>query len=69
MSFWISIIFAAVVALLVDAYFFNQGYDSFLFHHKTPEEKRIREAKIRILEQKVDARTFGLPNSLPKDRP
>lgn len=27
-----------------------QGHDTFLFGHKTPEEKRIREATIKKLE-------------------
>ena len=33
-----------------DAYLFSKGYNTFFYIHKTPEELRIREAQIRMLE-------------------
>jgi len=41
-GFWI---FAAVF-VVCDCWVFSQGYDSFLQHHKTPEEKELQRIKI-----------------------
>lgn len=46
-GFWIflSVVFAC------DSWLFSQGYNSFFHKHKTEEEKKIREAKIKMLEK------------------
>lgn len=44
-AFWVFLIFF----LLLDAWIFSRGYDSFIQTHKTPEEKAIQRYKIKIL--------------------
>lgn len=50
-----------VVVLGVDAYLYQQGHDTFFFEHKTEDEKRIREAKIRLLEKHAGIRPDEVP--------
>jgi hypothetical protein len=45
-----------VIFVGVDAYLYQQGHDTFFFEHKTEDEKRIREAKIRLLEKQAGIR-------------
>ena len=45
---------------------FVAGYDNWLFEHKTPEEKRLREAAIRRAER---AQSTPQPPAPPTENP
>lgn len=46
-----------VAFLAIDAFLCHQGHNTFFFEHKTEDEKRIREAKIRLLEKQAGIRS------------
>ena len=42
------------VFYLVDAYFYDQGHDTFFFEHKTDAEKEIQRIKIDALRRRME---------------
>lgn len=47
----IALVFCTLIG--ADAYLYSKGHNTAFFAHKTPEEKRLREAQIHILEKQA----------------
>lgn len=50
---WLGFFLVIAVFIYVNHKQYMAGHDNYIFEHKTEDEKRIREAQIRILEQQA----------------
>ncbi len=60
-GFWIFL----SVFFYVEHRVYLAGHNTLFFHHKTDEEKRIREAQIKLLEAQVE--DLQISNSIRKE--
>lgn len=64
---WLGICIVIAVFIYVNHKQYMAGHDNYIFEHKTEDEKRIREAQIRILEQQAGIKYVPKPKETNSD--
>ena len=64
---WLGFCLVIAAFIYVNHKQYMAGHNNYIFEHKTEDEKRIREAQIRILEQQAGIKHVSKPQETNSD--